>query len=273
LNLITGVAGQFCLGHAGFYGMGAYIAALIATRAVGIPYLLELLLSAIGAGLFAVVVAYSCIRVSGDYLAIITLASAEMFRLTCTNWESLTNGPMGIIGIPYPRILSVAINNNVKIYYLGLVYFFISLYLCNLILHSKYGRAFKAIREDEIVALSMGVPVFKYKVLVFFIGAFFAGIAGNYVAHLIMFISPDNFTTNTSIYLINSIILGGIGTISGSFIGAGLMLFLTEFLRFAPAAWRMVVMAIAIIVVMIKMPQGIAGSELDYKKWFNKIIK
>jgi len=268
LNLITGVAGQFSIGHAGFYGVGAYIAALIATKVVVIPYLLELILSAVGASIFAILVASSCSRVSGDYLAIVTLGAAEVFRLVCVNWSSVTGGPMGIAGIPYPHIFSFIIDTEVKFYYLGLIYFFIILIFCNLILNSKYGRAFRAIREDEIAAASMAIPVLKYKILVFSIGGFFAGIAGNYVAHLLRFVSPDNFTLGESIYLVEAIILGGLGSLTGSFVGAGIMLFLTEFLRVAPAAWRMLIIGVLIIVVMIKMPEGIMG-----KKNINLIYK
>jgi len=105
LNLITGVAGQFSIGHAGFYGVGAYIAALIATKTGATPYLLELILSAVGASIFATLVAFSCIRVNGDYLAIVTLGAAEVFRLVCVNWSSVTGGPMGIAGNLYIFLL------------------------------------------------------------------------------------------------------------------------------------------------------------------------
>jgi len=274
LNLITGVAGQFSIGHAGFYGVGAYIAALIATKTGATPYLLELILSAVGASIFATFVAFSCIRVNGDYLAIVTLGSAEVFRLVCVNWSSVTGGPMGIAGIPYPRMFSFNIDNGVKFYYLGLIYFFIIVILCNLILNSKYGRAFRAIKEDEVAAASMAIPVLKYKVLVFAIGAFFAGIAGNYVVHLLMFVSPDNFTLGESIFLVEAVILGGLGSLTGSFVGAGLMLFLTELLRVASAAWRMLIIAVLIIIVMIKMPEGIMGKNNInlIQKWFRKVF-
>jgi branched-chain amino acid transport system permease protein len=271
LNLVIGVTGQFSLGHAAFYGMGAYISAIISTKLM-MPYLLELLLSATGACVFAVFVAFSCARSGGDYLSVITLGIAEIFRIVCMNWVSVTGGPMGITAIPYPRLFSFIVNSNLEFYYLGLFYFLITVVLCNLILNSKYGRAFRAIRGDEVVAASMAVPVLKYKILVFGIGAFFAGIAGNYMVHTIKFVSPDNFTTDTSILLVQSIILGGLGTLKGSFIGAGLMLFLTEFLRIYPAAWRMLVIGVLIIIIMIKMPEGIVGTGINFR-WFKKWLK
>jgi branched-chain amino acid transport system permease protein len=274
LNLIIGVAGQFSLGHAAFYGLGAYISAIIATKVIMVPYLLEVLLSATGASIFASIIAFSCAKVSGDYLAVITLGVSEIFRIVCMNWISLTGGPMGIAAIPYPHLFSfIIIDNNIKFYYLGLIYFLITVIFCNLILNSKYGRAFRTIKEDEIVAASMAIPVFKYKILVFAIGAFFAGIAGNYMVHVIKYVSPDNFTIDLSIILIEAIILGGLGTLKGSVIGAGLMLFLTEFLRFYSASWRMLVLSVLIIIIMIKIPEGIMGKSninlLSYR-WFRK---
>jgi len=120
----------------------------------------------------------------------------------------------------------------------------------------------------------MAIPVLKYKVLVFAIGAFFAGIAGNYVVHLLMFVSPDNFTLGESIFLVEAVILGGLGSLTGSFVGAGLMLFLTELLRVASAAWRMLIIAVLIIIVMIKMPEGIMGKNNInlIQKWFRKVF-
>lgn len=256
LNLVIGVTGQFSLGHAAFYGMGAYIAAILATK-TNIPFIIELSISAIGASLFAILVAFICIKVSGDYLSVVTLGISEIFRITCMNLVSITGGPMGIPNIPFPKILGFLLNTNIELYYIGLIFFLSTITIINFVFNSKYGRSFRTIKGDETVAASMGIPVFSYKVIAFGIGAFFAGIAGNYMVHLIRFISPENFTTTFSILLVQSIILGGLGSLKGSFIGAGMMIVLTEILRIYPAAWRTLVLSVIIIIMMIKMPNGL----------------
>ena len=269
LNLINGICGQFSLGHAGFWAVGAYTGAAFSVFLnLPLPGPLNLILSCLcsffTAAIAGLVIGIPCLRLRGDYLAIATLGFGEIIRIIIMNMDIL-GGPRGFTGIP-------------KLSSIFWVYFFvfITLIICSRLLRSTHGRAIISIREDEIAAESMGVYTFKYKTLAFVLGAGFAGIAGSLLAHTNQFISPNNFTFMWSVTVLLMVILGGLGSLTGSVMGAILLTLLPEFLKFfgrAISEWRMVIYSLLLIVLMLTRPQGLLGRwEFNPLEFFTKKI-
>ncbi len=257
LNLINGFCGQFSLGHAGFWGTGAYTSAIYSVYFTNpaLPQELNLLIAIIigflGASTIGLVVGVPCLRLRGDYLAIATLGFGEIVRITIIN-SDYVGGPRGFSGIPK---------------WVGLphVYIWVTLTIFFIwrLKNSTHGRAIISIREDEIAAESMGINLVKYKVLAFVLGAGFAGIAGALFAHSQQFLHPNNFNFMWSVIILVMVILGGLGSISGSLVGAIIITLFPEFLRFfgdRVSEWRMTIYSIALILLMIKLPKGIMGT-------------
>ncbi len=255
LNLINGICGQFSLGHAGFWAIGAYTGAAF-TVLLNLPLpgpinlILSCLLAFITAAISGLIIGVPCLRLRGDYLAIATLGFGEIIRIIIMNMDSI-GGPRGFTDIP-------------KLSSLFWVYFFVALTIicCANLIRGTHGRAIISIREDEIAAESMGIYTFKYKTLAFVIGAGFAGIAGSLLAHTNQFISPTNFTFMWSVTILLMVILGGLGSITGSVIGAIILTILPELLKFfgsVVSEWRMVIYAVLLIVLMLARPGGLFG--------------
>lgn len=260
LNLITGFTGQFSLGHAGFMSIGAYTCAIITMRYSTIwGFVGGVFAGALFAALIGFVVGLPTLRLKGDYLAIATLGMAEIIKILFTNLDSITNGAAGLSGIPQ---------------YINWVWLFIftvgSILLINNFINSSHGRACISIREDEIAAEAMGINSTKYKVTAFVTGAFFAGIAGAVYASYFYFLEPTLFGFLKSIDILVIVVLGGLGSISGSIIAAILLALISTYLQSFPEL-RMVIYSVLLIIIMIFRPQGIMGSkELSlslFKKW------
>lgn len=260
LGLITGYAGQTSLGHSAFYAIGAYTSALISSH-FGISFFITAPLAALFAALMGLALGLPTLRLSGTYLAITTLGFAEVVRMILLNWESVTNGPLGISRIPRPSIFGVelTIANN-GLYYLILVLLVLTTVTIYFIVRSKIGRALMAIRDDELAATMMGIRTTYYKVLAFVVAAFFSGLAGAFYAHMIRFIDPNTFTFDTSILILSIVILGGMGTIKGMFLGSSLLVSFPEVLRFLQE-YRFVVYGVILVVMMRFRPQGILGGQ------------
>ena len=200
LNLIVGFTGQLCLGHAGFMSIGAYVSAVI-TQKAGLPFLVSILIGAIVACLFAALIGYPTLKLTGDYFAITTLAFGEIIRIVIMNIDSV-GGARGFTGIP--------IKTNFTLAFLFAVIVIIIIYN---IIHSSQGRAMLSVRENEIAAESMGINAFKYKMMAFIIAAFFAGIAGGLYAHYMGYIQPASFDFNKSIDYLTFVVFGGMGSL------------------------------------------------------------
>ena len=281
LNLVNGITGQFSIGHAGFYAVGAYVGGswttLIQPRLVeklpflqfGTPVgdisnlLIALALGGAAAGVAGLLVGLPSLRLRGDYLAIVTLGFGEVIRGVLLNMD-VVGGPRGMSGIP----------TLVRSYNLGFFWVFlmaaIVIVVSRNLLKSVRGLTFLAVREDEIAADAMGVNTTKVKVTAFVIGSAFAGIAGVLYAHFFTGISPDAFDMNTSIIITTMVVLGGTGSISGSLLAAILLTALPEVLRALKSLnfqdYRMVIFSTILIVLMLTRPQGIFGSkEFDLK--------
>jgi len=260
LNLITGFTGQFSLGHAGFMSIGAYTCALITLRNPTIPgFILGVLSGAVAAALVGAIVGLPTLRLRGDYLAIATLGMSEIIRIVFLNLDEITNGAAGLQDIPqfsnwmwlfiYTAGTVIIISNFIK---------------------SSHGRACISIREDEIAADAMGINSTKYKVTAFTIGAFFAGIAGALYASTFNFIDPKIFGFSKSIDVLVIVVLGGLGSISGSIIAAVLLGIITTYLQ-AFANIQMILYSVLLIIIMIFRPQGLMGSKEISLSVFSKL--
>ncbi len=257
LNITNGYTGLFSFGHAAFYGIGAYTAAILATR-YGTPFWLTLPLSGIVAGIFGVAIALPTLRLTGIFLALITIGFQEIVYLVILNWISLTRGPMGIPGVPPPSIWGHAFTGNREYYYLILALDLLVLFLLSRIVNSRVGRAFVAIREDEVAAQSVGIAVFPAKIVSFVIATVLAGVAGGFFAHHAQFVSADSFRLDETFIILTMLIVGGMGTLIGPVIGAVFLVVLPEASRFL-ADFRDVIYGLILIGVILFRPLGIGG--------------
>lgn len=259
LNLILGFTGLLSLGHAAFYGVGAYTTAILMTR-YGVGFGPAFFSSAVLAFIVGVVISIPTRKVRGDYFCLITLAFGEIFRLVATAWIPFTRGAMGIVGIPIPTIFGFQITEEVHFYYLGLILLAFVYLSMSCIANTRYGRAFTAIREDELAADTMGINTSMYKILAFSIGCLYAGMAGSLLAVYQTAITPSNFRLEESCLMIIMVIVGGMGrNILAPLAGVLLMTVATEVFR-STADYRMLIIGAIMILVLLFRPQGLLGS-------------
>ena len=237
LNLISGVCGQVSMGHAAFYGIGAYASALVAIN-FGVPWVI------------GVLIGIPALKLSGGYLVICTVGFGELVRLILLNWVSLTRGPMGLVNIPRPVLFGVKIKTGGQYMWVALTLFFLVYLILHNILNSKFGRNLKAIREDEIAAETMGIHVHREKVIAFATAASMAGAAGSMLAHYMLFISPTIFVGDFSTTILSMVVLGGMGFMPGSVIAATLLTVIPEALR-GLDKYRMLIYGFLLICMML----------------------
>jgi branched-chain amino acid transport system permease protein len=270
LNLIVGYAGLLSIAHAAFYGVGAYVAALLALK-LNSPFLANIICAIILSGLLGALVGIPSLRIRDDYFAIATFAFQVITFSIMNNWVSFTGGPMGLPGIPQPTIFGLEINTHYRFLFLISFLCIVTFWICHKIVNSPFGRVLKAIREDEVFAQAMGKNVASYKVLVFVIGAGMASVAGVMYAYYISFIDPTSFTVMESIFIISIVIIGGAGNIWGSVLAAVILVILPEALRFVgmPSAiaanMRQIIYGGLLVMFMLFRPQGFIG-EYSFKK-------
>lgn len=256
LNLIVGHAGLFNLGHAAFFAVGAYTAAILNTQ-FAIPVLWLLPACALTAGLFAALIARPIIHLRGDYLCIVTIGVGEILRIALTNdIFGVTGGPNGIFGISRPTVFGFVIRKPHEFYYLIGAFLMITIFLFHRLENSRFGRAVNYLREDETAAEGSGIDTAHYKLAVFVLGAAWAGMAGNVFAAKMTIIAPESFSFWESVVMFAIVILGGSGSIPGVLLGAVLFVGLPEAFRdFADA--RMLIFGAAMVVMMIVRTEGI----------------
>ncbi|GAB2586554.1 branched-chain amino acid ABC transporter permease [Kribbella endophytica] len=280
LNIVVGLAGLLDLGYIAFLGSGAYVAAMLSNSAFATigwtpPFLVVVLVGACVAATFGLIIGSPTLRVSGDYLAIVTLGFGEIFRLAMANLDgnngpNLTNGPNGIPGIPDLQVggFNFGDEHNIAGIDLGRFsnYYFLLLVLIGGIIlvfarlnNSRIGRGWVAIREDEKAAEAMGVNVFGLKLLAFAVGAFLAGLAGTIKAHQDGAVSPDQYVFLESAFLLAAIVLGGMGTIAGVLLGATILKLLPEKLRFF-SEYRLLLFGLLLVLMMRFRPEGLVAS-------------
>lgn len=249
LNLIAGVAGQISLGHIAFYGIGAYTSALLCVN-FGVSVWVGILAAFVLSMLFGLLIAIPTLKLSGGYLAILTMSFAEIIRLILLNWTSVTRGPMGILNIPKPSLFGYTIKSSGAFLYLVLtVAIIVYIGLHNLI-HSRFGRNLQALRDDEISSESMGINVYRYKVIAFVISTGVAGVAGALFASYMEFIDPSSFISDESTVILSMVVLGGMGNMNGSIIAAALLTILPEALR-SFSDYRMLVYGAVLVAMML----------------------
>jgi branched-chain amino acid transport system permease protein len=265
LNVIVGYAGLFQLGHAAFYGLGAYTAAILNLH-FGIPILLLLPVSGLVAGLAAFLLSKPILHLRGDYLCIVTIAFGEVFRIAMrNNIFGLTGGPNGLSGIARPALPVIGeFTSDPRPYYF-LVLFFIVVTLIGMrrLEDSRLGRAWLYVREDELAAEAMGIDTTAAKLAAFVIGSAWAGVAGVLYASRFRVIAPENFSFLESVIMFCIVVLGGSGSVPGVLVGTAGMVLLPEVLREAfPALleWRDGLMGVAMVVMMILRPAGLLPS-------------
>ncbi|RWX78902.1 high-affinity branched-chain amino acid ABC transporter permease LivM [Neorhizobium lilium] len=291
LNIVVGLAGLLDLGYVAFYAVGAYSYALLSSH-FGFSFWILLPLSGIFAALWGIMLGFPVLRLRGDYLAIVTLAFGEIIRLVLINWTDVTKGTFGIAGIPKATFFGIwsfdtgAPNNFVKAWglsassvYYKIFLFYIILALCMLTAYvtirlrrMPIGRAWEALREDEIACRSLGIDTVTTKLTAFATGAMFGGFAGAFFASRQGFVSPESFVFLESAVILAIVVLGGMGSLTGIAIAAAVMVGGTEILRemsflkvvfgpdFTPELYRMLLFGLAMVIVMLFKPRGFVGT-------------
>jgi branched-chain amino acid transport system permease protein len=289
LNIVVGLAGLLDLGYVAFYAVGAYSYALLA-KTFGFAFWLLLPLSGILASFWGILLGFPVLRLRGDYLAIVTLAFGEIIRLILINWVDLTNGYAGISGIPRPSFFGIPFNaddngfaavfglefsplyRTIFLYYVILALALVTAFVTVRLRRLPVGRAWEALREDEIACRSLGINTTNTKLTAFAMGAMFAGFAGSFFAARQGFISPESFTFLESATILSIVVLGGMGSQVGVAIAAIVMIGGTEIMRqldflkqifgptFDPSQYRMLLFGFAMVLIMIWRPRGLIAT-------------
>lgn len=291
LNLIYGFGGMFSLGHAGFMAVGAYVSALLVLSpaqkemmwlledvawpfsVLQTPFWVSLLVGGLAAAFAGLLIALPVLRLGGDYLGIATLGFAEIIRVVIVNAASYTNGSLGIKGIPPHATL-----------FMNYTCLFLTIYCIVRLMNSNFGNVIKSIRDDEIASKVMGIDTFRYRVLAFCMGAFFAGIGGALQGNLITTIDPNMFTFQLTFNILMIVVAGGLGSITGSIVGSVIITFMLEWLRFADSSFqvagltipgvpgmRMVIFALVLLLIILYRREGIMGMhEFSWNWLFGK---
>lgn len=271
LNLVVGYTGILSVTHAAFFGIGAYATAILGTQ-FGVNFFVGMLAGVVITGVVALIIGAVLSKFRGDFVALGSVGFNMIVWSVFLNWQELTRGPLGIPGIPRPNlelgIMNYEFSTNVSFLILTSVFLLLIYATARFIERSSFGRALKAIREDEEALQVFGYRALHYKLAIFTIGAGMAAIAGSLFASYITFIDPSTFTINESIFILSSIILGGLASNRGAVIGAVVLILLPELLRFVgfpsdiAAQTRQAVYGVMLVVLMLYRPQGLIG---EYK--------
>jgi branched-chain amino acid transport system permease protein len=256
-DLVLGYLGELSLGHAAFFGIGAYTTALL-TRNFGVPFPLDLVLAGLCTGAFGFLIGAPSLRLKGPYFAIVTFGFAEILRLIVLNWTSVTRGPMGLPDVPHPQLGPFRIDTELRYYYLILVLIALAIFVTRRLLDSTVGQAFVAIRENEELASATGIPTFRFKLIAFVTGMIFTGAAGSVYARYVHFVDPTALSFYYTVTVVSMVIVGGQGSIVGTVLGALVFTLLPEYLRVAESA-RLVIFGAFLMVAIVFLPEGFRG--------------
>lgn len=257
LNLLLGYAGQISLGHAAFFGLGAYISGILTTRFPLDPFLV-MMLAALCAGALAFVIGFPILKLKGHYLAMATLGFGIIMYIVFNETVSFTGGPSGLSGIPYLSVGPLVFDNDWNNYYLVWVSTLAVMLLAVNLTQSRIGRALRAIHDSEVAARVMGVNARILKVQIFTVSAVISAFAGSLYAHVVTFIAPASFGFHFSVELLTMVVVGGLGSIYGSFLGAAILTMLPEFLRVFQDL-DIIVYGLMLILMTMFMPGGLAS--------------
>ncbi len=263
-NILLGYAELFSMAQGAFFGIGSYVVAIFVMK-FGVNFLVAILIGILFATIISGLLAIPALRVSGDYLVIASLGFQVLIYSVFLNWESVTNGSAGLAGIPRPRLLGYTINSLLEYFILSLLFMLVCLFITNRVLNSPFGRLLKAIRDDEVAAKSFGKNVTYIKVKAFMVSGGLAAIAGGIYAQYATYVSPGSFTIEESILILSMVIIGGAGTTKGPILGALILTFLPQVLRFVwlpeqiAANLRQIIYGALLVAFMMFRPQGIFG--------------
>lgn len=264
LNLLLGYAGQISLGHAAFYGLAAYTSGIL-SASYGLPMEVTTVIAMAVVLVVAYLIGIPTIKLKGHYLAMATLGFGIILFIFFNETVGVTGGPSGLVGIPRLALFGYRFESDTSYYYLVSFTLSIVVLIGLNIIHSRFGRALRAIHTSEAAAQVMGIDIARYKVFVFVLSAFFAAVAGVLYAHYLTFIAPSSFGFNFSVELVTMVVLGGMGSIWGAVVGALFLTVLPEFLR-AFENVEIVLYGAILIVCMMFLPGGIAGGLLKVAK-------
>lgn len=270
LNLIAGYSGLLSVSHAGFYGIGAYAAALLALN-FHVNFLVGIAAGIVVATMIGFAIGYPSLRFRGDFFVIATLGFQMILFEVMNNWMGLTNGPLGLPGIPQPVIFGFQIASHVSFFILTLLFAIAVYFICRRLVNSPFGNVLRGMREDEVFALSLGKNVNLHKVVIFAVGSGLVAIGGALYAYYISFIDPTSFTVSESIFMLSIVIVGGSGRLGGSVVGAIILVALPELLRFiglpnaVAANLRQIFYGGLLVAFMMFRPKGIWG-EFTFKQ-------
>ena len=258
LNIVIGLAGLLDLGYVAFYAAGAYSYALLNYH-FGLGFWAALPIGAVIGFIFGILLGFPVLRLRGDYLAIVTLGFGEIIRLVLENWNEFSLGPSGIANIPRPAFFGIQFSlqaATIYLYFLMIALTLFTIFVVNRLQNSRIGRAWIALREDEIACQAMGIDKTKTKLTAFALGATWAGMVGVIFAAKTTFINPASFTFMESAMILSIVVLGGMGSIMGVIIGAFVLILMPEYLR-AFSDYRMLIFGAIMVIMMVFRPQGI----------------
>jgi branched-chain amino acid transport system permease protein len=271
LNLLMGYTGLISIGHAGFFAIGSYITGILTNRVEALPCIIVIIIAGLSAGLIGFFVGIPALRLEGFYLAMATVGFGVVVNEMILQLESLTRGADGLF-VKRAFIGSLVFDSDKKLFYL-ILFFNVSLLILAInLIKTKTGRALMAMRDSEPAAQTVGINLSKYKTVVFSISALYTGIAGSLFSYLVTFISPDVFDITLSINFITMIIVGGMGSIAGSFIGAVILTLFYQLLT-ALKDFQTLFYGIMLTIFMIFMPEGLVGLISKLRRWKDKLFE
>jgi len=255
LNFITGLTGQMNLGTAGIFSLGAYVSTLVVMK-LGMSTWVGLLASIVSGLIVGLCLGYPSLRLKGVYLSLTTIGFSEAVRIIINNLDELTGGAQGISRIPGFSLFGFEFNNNVRIYYLYLTITLILVFIASRIVNSKWGRAFKAIKDNPEAVETLGIDIAKLKILAFTLATIYGSIGGSMYAHFIRYINPATYNVEFSINYVIMLVIGGVSSVPGSVMGAILVTLTPELLRFLESYYWLVFSVITLVFVIF-LPNGI----------------
>jgi len=255
LNLLIGFAGQISLGHAAFYGLGSYFSGILTVN-YGFPLWPAMLVGMLATGAVAYLIGYPSLKLRGHYLVMATLGFGIIINILMGELEQFTGGHDGLMGIPPLTMGGLTFDNDLKNFYLIWTFVFLFMLAARNLLNSRVGRALRAISGSEVAANSLGVNTADYKVKVFVLSAMFASISGSLYAHYITFISPSSYDFYYSIQVVTMVIVGGMGSLWGSLLGAGVLTCISEALHVAKQ-YHIIAYGVFLCLVLVFLPEGI----------------
>jgi len=265
LNLLIGFAGQISLGHAAFYGLGSYFSGVLTVN-YGIPLWPAMLVGMLATGGVAYIIGYPSLKLRGHYLVMATLGFSIIVYILMGELEQFTGGHDGLIGIPHLSIGGLLFDNDLKNFYLIWTFVFFSILVSRNLLNSRVGRALRAIHGSEVAANSLGINTASYKVKVFVLSAMYASVSGSLYAHYITFISPSTYDFYYSIQVVTMVIVGGMGSLWGSLLGAAVLTSISEALHIAKQ-YHIIAYGVFLCLVLVFLPEGIlVGIHNYYQK-------